>query len=257
MQRDRALRRLRHGDACRSTTRRRSPTRTPPIPYYVEQAAQRIANAHRLLDLVPARRTPARDRLRVRLSARRRARARVRRARRRDVGLGLAVRARALRPRRARPAVSKRLDAAGGELRRRGDGGRDRASAPIRARTLQRDPPRPATGRTAAAADAGRRQHLPRASPGPRWWGLLDDHYFYFSRQTLRRLLDRRGVRGRAHQRRSGRVFPLSHWVFKLAPYSRAPARGRSRALTRALRVDELQISINLGDQMACVARKK
>src|SRR5262249_22506677 len=24
---------------------------------------------------------------------------------------------------------------------------------------------------------------------GPRWWGLLDDHYFYFSRRTLRRLL--------------------------------------------------------------------
>ena len=90
---------------------------------------------------------------------------------------------------------------------------------------------------------------------GPRWWGLLDDHYFYFSRQTLTRLLEREGF---AVERISalGRVFPLAHWVFKLAPYSRALHAAAARA-TRALRIDGLQISINFGDQMACVARKK
>lgn len=90
---------------------------------------------------------------------------------------------------------------------------------------------------------------------GPRWWGLLDDHYFYFSRQTLRRVLEQEGF---AVERISalGRVFPLAHWAFKLAPYSRALQQGVSRAL-RILRADELQISINLGDQMACVAQKK
>jgi 2-polyprenyl-3-methyl-5-hydroxy-6-metoxy-1,4-benzoquinol methylase len=90
---------------------------------------------------------------------------------------------------------------------------------------------------------------------GPRWWGLLDDHYFYFSRQTLQRFLEREGF---ALERIGalGRVFPLSHWVFKLAPYSRALHAAVARA-ARAARVDGLQISINLGDQMACVARKK
>lgn len=90
---------------------------------------------------------------------------------------------------------------------------------------------------------------------GPRWWGLLDDHYFYFSRQTLRRFL---GDEGFVVERISalGRVFPLSHWVFKLAPYSRTLHAALAGA-TRALRVDALQIPINLGDQMACVARKR
>lgn len=90
---------------------------------------------------------------------------------------------------------------------------------------------------------------------GPRWWGLLDDHYFYFSRQTLARCLEQEGF---VVERISalGRVFPLSHWVFKLAPYSRALQATAAR-VTRALRLDGRQISINLGDQMACVARKK
>ncbi|MGH7785812.1 MAG: class I SAM-dependent methyltransferase [Candidatus Binatia bacterium] len=90
---------------------------------------------------------------------------------------------------------------------------------------------------------------------GPRWWGLLDDHYFYFSRPTLERLLNDEGF---AVERVSalGRVFPLGHWVFKLAPYSRVLHAVAART-TRALGIDNLQISINLGDQMACVAQKK
>jgi len=89
---------------------------------------------------------------------------------------------------------------------------------------------------------------------GPRWWGLLDDHYFYFSRQTLRRLLESEGF---AIERivGLGRVFALSHWVSKLAPYNRALHTSVSR-LTRGLRLDGVQIPVNLGDQMACVARK-
>lgn len=90
---------------------------------------------------------------------------------------------------------------------------------------------------------------------GPRWWGLLDDHYFYFSRQTLRRLLEQEGFTVE-RIRALGRVFPLAHWAFKLAPYSRALQQGVSGAL-RMLRADQLQVSINFGDQMACVAQKK
>jgi 2-polyprenyl-3-methyl-5-hydroxy-6-metoxy-1,4-benzoquinol methylase len=90
---------------------------------------------------------------------------------------------------------------------------------------------------------------------GPRWWGLLDDHYYYFSRQTLRRMLAQEGF---AVERISalGRVFPLAHWAFKLAPYSRALEQTVSRML-RAVGADRLQCSLNLGDQMACVAQKK
>ncbi len=90
---------------------------------------------------------------------------------------------------------------------------------------------------------------------GPRWWGLLDDHYFYFSRATLRRFLDGEGF---AVERITalGRVFPLSHWVYKLAPYSRTLHAALAGA-TRALRIDGWQITFNLGDQMACVARKR
>ena len=90
---------------------------------------------------------------------------------------------------------------------------------------------------------------------GPRWWGLLDDHYFYFSRRTLTRFLAEEGF---TIERVAalGRLFPLSHWVFKLAPYSRTLHAVGDRAV-RALRIENRQISINLGDQMACVAQKK
>lgn len=90
---------------------------------------------------------------------------------------------------------------------------------------------------------------------GPRWWGLLDDHYYYFSRDTLRRMLESEGY---AVERITslGRVFPLSHWLFKLAPYSRALEAAATRG-ARALGLDQTQISINLGDQMSCVAQKK
>jgi SAM-dependent methyltransferase len=90
---------------------------------------------------------------------------------------------------------------------------------------------------------------------GPRWWGLLDDHYFYFSRQTLQRVLEREGF---AIERISalGRVFPLGHWVFKLAPYSRVLERAAT-GIVRRFGLENLQISVNLGDQMACVALKK
>jgi 2-polyprenyl-3-methyl-5-hydroxy-6-metoxy-1,4-benzoquinol methylase len=90
---------------------------------------------------------------------------------------------------------------------------------------------------------------------GPRWWGLLDDHYFYFSRATLTRLLTEEGF---AVERITalGRAFPLGHWVFKLAPYSRALERLASR-MVRAVGAEQKQISINLGDQMSCVALKK
>jgi hypothetical protein len=56
----------------------------------------------------------------------------------------------------------------------------------------------------------------------------------------------------RAH----GRRFPIRHWVFKLSQYSDALYRAVAGA-TRALGLDELKVTINLGDQLLCIARKK
>lgn len=90
---------------------------------------------------------------------------------------------------------------------------------------------------------------------GVRWWGLLDDHYYYFSRATLRRFLEGEGFAvERFHAQ--GRSFPLLHWVYKLAAYSPNLQRRVASAL-QALRLDRLQVPVNFGDQMACVARKK
>ena len=63
-------------------------------------------------------------------------------------------------------------------------------------------------------------------------------------------------VAGHGAGKALGRAFPLGHWVFKLAPYSRALERLASR-MVRAVGAEQKQISINLGDQMSCVALKK
>lgn len=90
---------------------------------------------------------------------------------------------------------------------------------------------------------------------GPHWWGLLDDHYYYFTRSTLRRLLESEGF---AVERLAafGRVFPLSHWVSKLSQYNMRMHRV-VQALTRAMRMHRLRLPLNLGDQMICIARKQ
>jgi hypothetical protein len=71
--------------------------------------------------------------------------------------------------------------------------------------------------------------------------GLLDDHYFYFASgpDAFPR------PRGFAVERISalGRVFPLAHWLYKLAPYSPRLHATADRAM-RALRLDGLRISI-------------
>jgi 2-polyprenyl-3-methyl-5-hydroxy-6-metoxy-1,4-benzoquinol methylase len=90
---------------------------------------------------------------------------------------------------------------------------------------------------------------------GRHWWALLDDHYYYFTRATLRRLLESEGF---VVERIAalGRVFPLSHWVYKLAQYS-TRLHMAVQTLTRALRIERLHVSLNLGDQIVCLARKQ
>jgi SAM-dependent methyltransferase len=89
---------------------------------------------------------------------------------------------------------------------------------------------------------------------GAQWWGLLDDHYHYFDRRTLRRLLEAEGFMVE-RVTAFGREFPLSHWLSKLSQYNAALER-TTAALARTLRIDRLRVPINLGDQMACIAQK-
>ena len=90
---------------------------------------------------------------------------------------------------------------------------------------------------------------------GRHWWALLDDHYFYFSRATLPRFLGRFGfVTERLHS--MGRVFPVSHWIFKLSQYNRGLHQLLDRAV-RAAHLADLEVPLNFGDQMVCVARKR
>jgi SAM-dependent methyltransferase len=90
---------------------------------------------------------------------------------------------------------------------------------------------------------------------GRHWWALMNDHYYYFTRSTLRRLLESEGF---VVERIAafGRVFPLSHWVFKLSQYG-ARLHTAVRGLTRAMRIERLRLPLNLGDQMVCLARKR
>jgi len=89
---------------------------------------------------------------------------------------------------------------------------------------------------------------------GTRWWALLDDHYFYFSRDTLTRLLESEGFRVERITA-LGRRFRVGHWVFKLKQYNGA-LHGAATRVARTLGIESMQVPLNLGDQMACVARK-
>ena len=233
-------------------------TQAPPVsyadaadPYYLEQADERVANAHRLLDLIPAGGQLL------------------------ELGcacgfLLVAARERGFAVRGIEPstwAAAHACSAFGLDVQ---TGSLDNIAVAsgscdvvVMADVIEHllDPRRTVQQIARVLRPGGRLLLLTpdvgsfvARALGPRWWGLLDDHYFYFSRQTLRRFLAEEGF---AVERIAGlgRVFPLSHWVSKLAPYNRALHTSATR-LTRALRLDGWHVSVNLGDQMACVARK-
>ncbi len=221
-------------------------------PYYLEQADQRVANARRLLALVPAG------------------------GRLLDIGCAcgfLLLAAREL----GFSAEGVEMSAWASEYARRQFG------LPVRTGCLETLDLPPASYDVVVMADTIEHLTDPRTTirhihrvlrpegrlllltpdigsvvarlAGARWWGLLDDHYYYFSRLTLRRLLEDEGFAIDAI-RALGRQFPLAHWIFKLSQYSAGLHRVAAR-LTRALGIDRWQISINVGDQMACVARRR
>ena len=90
---------------------------------------------------------------------------------------------------------------------------------------------------------------------GRRWPWYMQMHLVYFSRRTLSEMLRREGFQiadVRSHRRTRARLVP------RLAPRRvQPPGRtARSAALTRATRLDERLVGVNLGDIFTVVARK-
>ncbi len=221
-------------------------------PYYVEQAEERIVNAHRLLELVP------------------------RGGRLLDVGCACGFLLVAARDRgfevhgieasKWASEYARReygLDVQTGQLDDI-EGSTQRYDVAVLADVIEHfTDPRAAVRRLQQMLAPGGRLLILTPDigsvvarvAGARWWGLLDDHYFYFSRATLARLLESEGF---AVERVTalGRQFPLHHWIFKLSQYNDGLQRLVMR-LARGIRADTWQISINLLDQMACVAVRK
>ncbi len=221
-------------------------------PYYLEQEDERIVNSHRLLDLVPTG------------------------GRLLEIGCAVGFLLRA--------AKERGFDAVGVEMSEWASGvARDKFGLDVRTGRLEdagfadesfdvvvladviehlTDPGqtvaeilrvlRPGGRLLLLTPDAG--SAVARAA-GVRWWGLLDDHYYYFSRSTMRRFLERAGFEV-VEIKALGREFPLSHWIFKMKQYSEV-AHAAVAKVTKAVGVDGLGVSVNLGDMMACVAQKK
>ena len=220
-------------------------------PYYLEQEEERVMNAHRLLELVPAR------------------------GRLLEIGCAVGFLLVAARERG--------FDAIGVEMSEWASGiAREQFGLDVRCGTLEdagldddsfdvvvladvvehlTDPAKTVREIRRVLKPGGRLLLLTPDTGsvvakllGERWWGLLDDHYYYFSRATMKRFLEQEGFEVET-LKAQGRAFPLSHWIFKLTQYSELAHRvvlGTAKAVGLADR----RVAVNLGDMMACVARK-
>lgn len=90
---------------------------------------------------------------------------------------------------------------------------------------------------------------------GRRWWGVFDDHNFYFDRPALARLLADTGFSVERFAS-FGRRFPVAAWAAKLRTYGGAWGRW-SEKLVRSLHIGSWPLAVNLGDQMVCLARRR
>ncbi len=89
---------------------------------------------------------------------------------------------------------------------------------------------------------------------GKRWPWLMEMHIYYFTRRTLRRLLEEAGFRVAAI-RTQGRFLRVDYLMTRLRPYSPALADAADR-VARALRVDTLALPINFGDLVTAFVQK-
>jgi SAM-dependent methyltransferase len=88
---------------------------------------------------------------------------------------------------------------------------------------------------------------------GASWWGFLPAHTFLLPRQTLRDLLERRGL-DVATDISLVRQFTLRYWMAGLA--ERGGAIGRAVTLMQRAVPERARLSLSLGDESVIVARR-
>lgn len=87
-----------------------------------------------------------------------------------------------------------------------------------------------------------------------RWWCIRKAHLYYFSRRTLRRMLEETGYTV-VVESTYGRTFSLGYWMGRVSHFAR-PVMDAACRLTRALGLERIPVYVNLGDQMEVVARR-
>jgi hypothetical protein len=88
-----------------------------------------------------------------------------------------------------------------------------------------------------------------------RWPWLMEMHIYYFSRRTLRAMLDRAGF-DLVSAEPQGRYLRLNYLLTRIAPYSRAVA-SLLGWLAGRLGWRDRPVSINFGDLITAYARKR
>ena len=89
---------------------------------------------------------------------------------------------------------------------------------------------------------------------GKRWWGLRPAHIYYFSQETLKRMLESAGFRITLMQR-FGRAFSCGYWQSRLRHYSSWVNRFLQWIIT-SLGISHKLVYINTMDSMECCAQK-
>lgn len=87
-----------------------------------------------------------------------------------------------------------------------------------------------------------------------RWWGLRPAHLYYFSPETLARMLRQAGFEV-VLRKRYGRIFTWGYWLSRLASYP-APVRVPVAALVKALGLESKFLYLDTRDSMEVVARR-
>lgn len=90
---------------------------------------------------------------------------------------------------------------------------------------------------------------------GKHWWGINPLHLTYFSRKTLRKLLEKHGFEVIV-SRSYTRIFTVGYWASRMSHFHHALGPILSK-IVRTLGIANLKMYLNLGDQMEIVARKQ
>jgi len=89
---------------------------------------------------------------------------------------------------------------------------------------------------------------------GSRWWSILPMHVQYFTRDSMRQLLERHGLET-VHVSSHPKVFTAEYYAQRLGGYSAALARA-SVGLTKGLRFDQRLVAPDFHDRMQVIAVK-